>query len=191
MALLSLKKRKEFFKALNLGEYNRENILKLQRKYFIRHKDIDGVYGKNTDILLRHVYNVLMYSDNFTPDEFRCECCGKYCTGYPDRMRARTIKLAQQIRTFYAKPMYITSGLRCRKINNMLAGSASQSKHLKGMAIDYYIQGRTDSLTARKITINTVKTFPEHEYSYGNGIDSNGNHPSAVYMGNAIHSQIK
>lgn len=191
MALLSLKKRKEFFKALNLGEYNRENIMKLQRKYFIRQKDIDGIYGRDTDILLRHVYNVLMYSENFTPDEFRCECGGKYCSGYPDRMRAKTIKLAQQIRTFYGKPMYITSGLRCRKINNMLAGSASQSKHLKGMAIDYYIQGRTDSLTARKLTINTVKAFPEHEYSYGNGIDSNGNHPSAVYMGNAIHSQIK
>ena len=81
MALLSLKKRKEFFKALNLGEYNREYILKLQRKYFIRQKDIDGIYGRDTDILLRHVYNVLMYSENFTPDEFRCECGGKYCSG--------------------------------------------------------------------------------------------------------------
>lgn len=191
MALLSVKKRKEFFKELKLGEYNRENIMKFQCKYFIRKKDVDGIYGRNTDILLRHVYNVLMYSENFTPEEFRCECGGKYCTGYPDRMRAKTIKLAQQIRTFYGKPMQITSGLRCKRINNLLSGSVSQSKHLKGKAIDYYIQGRTDSLTARKITINTIKAFPEHEYSYGNGIDSNGNHRSAVYMGNAIHTQIK
>lgn len=191
MALLSVKKRKKFFKALKLGEYNKENIRKFQQKYFVRSSDIDGIFGKNTDTLLRHVYNVLMYSENFTPDEFVCECGGKYCTGYPDRMRAKTVKLAQQIRTFYGKPMIITSGLRCRTYNNKLTGSIPLSKHRFGKAFDWQISGVTGTLTKRKKTINTIKAFPEHYYSYGNGIDSEGKHPDSPYMGFSIHTEIK
>lgn len=191
MALLSIKKRKEFFKALGLGEYNKENITKFQKRYFFRKRDIDGIYGKDTDTLLRHVYNVLMYSENFAPSEFKCDCGGRYCTGYPDRMRAKMVKLAQEIRTFYGRPMIVTSGLRCRKRNNELSGSSSESKHLKGSAVDYYIAGRTDTLTARRLTIHTIKHFKNHGYSYGNGVDSDGKNRYAPYMGNAIHTQIK
>lgn len=189
MALLSVKKRKEFFKEIGLGEYNKTNILKLQKRYFPDSKEHDGIYGAKTDILLRHVFNVLMYSQNFDPQEFICGCGGKYCTGYPDRMRANMVTLAQQIRSFYGKPMIITSGLRCKKYNSLVGGTKT-SKHLKGSAIDYYIKSRTDSLAARNVTINTIKHFENHSYSYGNGIDSNGKHPSSPNMGNAIHTNI-
>ena len=58
MALLAESTRKKYFKELGLGEYNKSNIKKLQKKYFSRQSDIDGIYGTDTDNLLRHVYNV-------------------------------------------------------------------------------------------------------------------------------------
>ena len=192
MSLLSITKRKNFFKVLKLGEYNKTNILKLQRKYFDDEKEHDGIYGKNTDILLRHIYNVKMYSTNFEPEEFKCGCGGRFCNGYPDRMRAKMIKLAQRIRSYFGRPMVITSGLRCKKYNRELSGRGSieKSKHIRGSAIDYYIATKTDSLLARKKTIEIIKNFENHHFSYGDGIDSNGSYRSANFMGNAIHTEI-
>lgn len=191
MALLSIGKRKKFFSEIGLGEYNKGNILKLQKKYFIRKKDIDGIYGKDTDALLRHIVNVHNACKNFTPEEFKCDCGGEYCTGYPTRMREKTLKFAQSIRDKYGKPMIITSGLRCKGRNSELSGSVKESKHMSGMAFDWYMSGITDTLTARKLTINTIKKMKNHDYSYGNGIDSLGYNRSASYMGNALHTQTK
>ena len=42
MALLTVEKRKEYFKALGLGEYNEENIKALQKRYMLRKSDADG-----------------------------------------------------------------------------------------------------------------------------------------------------
>lgn len=189
MALLALSKRKEYFKFLGLGEYNKANITKLQKKYFKRAKDIDGLYGTNTDILLRHVYNVKKVCKNFTPEEFKCECGGKYCTGYPVQMKAVQLYNLQQIRTKYGKPMRITSGLRCKGYNNSLKGSASNSKHMNGYATDFYIAGVTDSLTSRKSLISYLKTLPNFDYAYSNGWCSLGYGFSASYMGSAVHMQ--
>ena len=55
MALLPIETRKEYFKKLGYGEYNKKSIRKMQSNYFIRAIDIDGIYGKDTDILLRHI----------------------------------------------------------------------------------------------------------------------------------------
>ena len=56
---------------------------------YLRKQDVDGEWGINSDNALRHVYNVRRYtkSDNFSPEEFKCECGGKYCTGYPSYMK--------------------------------------------------------------------------------------------------------
>ena len=95
MALLKLEQRKEYFKTLGLGEYNEENIKAVQKKYMLRKSDADGVYGTNTDNLLRHLMNCHLYldPDNFRPEEFRCGCNGRHCCGYPMptcRRRRRT-----------------------------------------------------------------------------------------------------
>ena len=76
MALLSLEKRKEYFKDIGL-EYNEATIKALQRKYMWRKSDVDGVYGPNTDNMVRSVRNTLKFTKNFDPKEFRCECGGK------------------------------------------------------------------------------------------------------------------
>lgn len=187
MALLSVDKRKEYFKKLGLGEYNEANIKKLQKKY-LRAKDIDGKYGIDTDRLLRHVYNCSTVKD-FKPEEFKCECGGRYCTGYPSYMKRVELNNLQSIRDHYGKPITVTCGLRCKPYNNSLRGSIPNSKHLTGYAADIYIPGVTDKLSGRKAAINWIRKLPNHNYTYGNGYNSNGvNGLSAGYMGNCIHT---
>lgn len=192
MALLTLEKRKEYFKKLGLGEYNKTNILKLQKKYFTRKKDQDGIYGKDTDVLLRHVFNCSKVK-NFEPQEFKCECGGKYCTGYPNYMKMNQLRHLQAIRDHWKRPMVVTSGLRCRGWNNYLRGSAVNSKHLCGSATDFYMQGVTDTLANRKRNIPWIKKQPNHTYTYGNGINSvgTGKYVYAPYMGNALHTDTE
>ena len=182
MALLSEEKRKKYFKALGLGEYNESNIRKLQKKY-LRKQDVDGVYGTDTDNLLRHIYNVKAYAPNFSPEEFKCECGGRYCTGYPTYMRKVELQHLQRIRDHYKKPMTVTCGMRCRPYNNTLVGSIPNSLHLYGLACDFNMDGVTESLAQRKKAINWIKTLPNHHYSYGHGYNSYGASINAPYMG--------
>lgn len=86
MALLTIEQRKARFEYLGLGEYNEANIKKFQRKY-LRKQDVDGKWGIDSDNALRHVYNVKRYTKSFTPEEFKCDCGGRYCTGYPTYMK--------------------------------------------------------------------------------------------------------
>lgn len=188
MALLSVEKRKSYFKYLGLGEYNEANIKKFQKMAFTRKSDIDGVYGTNTDRALRHFRNVKKYAPNFKPEEFKCECGGRYCTGYPSWMKKVELENLQAIRNHYKKPMIVTCGLRCRPYNNSLAGSISNSKHLSGYATDFYMAGVTDTLANRRNAIRWIKTLPNHGYTYGNGYNSNGVAIRAAYMGNALHT---
>lgn len=187
MALLTTEQRKARFKYLGLGEYNKANIARFQKKY-LRKKDVDGVYGTDTDRALRHVYNVKKYTKNFSPEEFKCECGGKYCCGYPSWMKKVELENLQSIRDHYGKPMTITCGLRCKGYNKKLRGSITNSKHLTGYATDFYMKGVTDTLANRKAAIKYIKKLPNHNYTYGNGINSNGVKVSAGYMGNALHT---
>lgn len=187
MALLTEDQRKTRFEYLGLGEYNEENIRKFQKKY-LRAQDVDGKYGTDTDNALRCVYNVKRFTKYFAPEEFKCECGGKYCTGYPSYMKKVELQNLQKIRDHFGKPMTITCGLRCRLYNNSLAGSIPNSKHLSGYATDFYAKGVTDTLANRKAAIKWIKTLPNHNYTYGDGYNSNGVNLSAPYMGNALHT---
>ena len=189
MALLTKEQRKTRFKYLGYT-YDNKGIKAFQKKY-MRAKDVDGKYGKDTDNALRHVYNVKKYAKNFTPEEFKCECGGKYCTGYPSYMKKVELQNLQTIRAHYGKPMTVTCGLRCKTYNDKLRGSISNSKHLHGYATDFYMKGVTDTLANRKAAIKYIKKLPNHNYTYGNGIDSNGVKVSAGYMGNALHTDTK
>ena len=189
MALLSEKTRKARFDSLGLGEYNKTNIKKLQKKY-LRPQDVDGVYGKDTDRLLRHLYNVKLCAPDFKPTEFKCECGGRYCTGYPTYMKRVELRHIQAIRDHYKKPMIVTCGMRCKTYNSKLNGSVSNSLHLVGRAVDFYMQGVTDTLANRKKAIKWIKARPNHHYTYGSGINSNGYSVYAPYMDNALHTDV-
>ena len=185
MALLSVEKRKAYFKKLGYGEYNTTNIKKLQKEY-LREKDVDGIYGLNTDRLLRHVYNCSLVP-SFEPKEFRCTC-GR-CTGYPTYMKQVELKHIQKIRDHYKKPMIITSALRCSYENSRVGGVAN-SGHLRGYAVDFYMAGVTDTVAHRTSTLAWIKKQENHEFTYGASMkDSNGFYRTASGMGNAMHTE--
>lgn len=188
MALLSVEHRKAIFKYLGLGEYNKTSIKAFQKKYLLRKSDVDGIYGVNTDNALRTVYYTKKYTKNFKPEEFRCECGGKYCCGYPNFMKPSELIHIQAIRDHYGKPITVTCGLRCRTWNSKLGGSIQNSLHMQGQAIDFYQEGVTDTLANRKRSIKWIKKQPSQHYTYGNGINSYGNYVNAPYMGNALHT---
>lgn len=188
MALLTLDERKAIFKELGLGEYNKTSIKAFQKKYLLRKSDYDGIYGTNTDNLLRTVYYTKKYTKNFKPTEFRCECGGRYCSGFPTYMKPAELIHIQKIRDHYGKPITITCGMRCKKYNASLGGSVQNSLHLKGQALDFYQSGVTDTLAHRKSAIKWIKKQSNHHYTYGNGINSSGYSVSAPYMGNALHT---
>ena len=124
--MLSIKKRQSILKKINLytglidgleGEKTKKAYIKLQKKYFKRPNDIDGIYGKNTDILLQNVNN-LLDSKYFKLEEFRCHC-NKYCTGYPCILDKNLIINLNKLRSIYG-PLLVSSGLRCKKYNSVV-----------------------------------------------------------------------
>ena len=189
MALLTKATRKKWFKLLGLGEYNKANILKFQKLAFSNTHEHDAVYGKNTDIALRHWHHVKVYTSNFKPQEFKCPC--GHCTGYPTWMRVNELKHIQHIRTHYGKPVTVTSGLRCKFENSRLSGSSKESAHMQGKAVDFYMPGVTDTLDHRRSAVSYIKRLKHHNYTYGNGISSTGAHVVAPNMGNALHTEVK
>ena len=194
MALLLKSTRKKWMTLLGY-KYCKSGILKMQKDYFMRKSDCDGIYGKDTDKLLRHLHHVFVYTkhDNFKPEEFRCPC--GHCTGYPTWMRANELKHIQTIRSHYGKPMEITSGLRCEYENNRLSGSSKKSGHLSGKAVDFVTRGVTDTLEARRRTIKFLKKLKNHKFSYGDGIAVEGSgtpyYKFAPSMGNAMHTEVR
>jgi hypothetical protein len=188
MALLTEKQRKKRFKYLGLGNYTKKNILKFQKIAFPNDKsEWDSKWGSHSDNALRTFYNVKKYAPSFKPQEFRCNC--GHCCGYPSYMKLVELKHIQRIRNHYNKPMTITSGLRCSHENSRVGG-VPNSGHLKGYAVDFYIEGVTDNLEGRKKALKWIVKQDNHEFTYGKDmVDSNGLYREAAGMGNAMHTE--
>lgn len=163
------------------GAKTRAAYKALQDKYFTRTKDKDGKYGNNTDKLLRNAYYVKKYAPNFKLEEFKCNCGGKYCTGYPAILSIHLLKALQAIRKQYGATT-ITSGMRCYTWNKKQQGSSATSYHLKGQAVDFK-NANTVYLSGRKAEMAFFKKQPNAGYTYCNESGS------APYMGTAIHIQ--
>ena len=80
-------------------------------------------------------------SEYFTWEEFRCQCDGKYCNGFPNDPTIALVKGCNYLRKAAGGPIYIRdkggSGLRCPKWNE-LKGGAARSNHLYGKAADLH-----------------------------------------------------
>ena len=175
--MLSIKKRKEYFKAIGLTYPN--DVNKLQKKYMYR---VTGVYNTETDNCLRAAYNCKKYGEGyFSPKEFRCKCGGKYCNGFPDYPKVQLIKNLAYLREDSKSPIDIRSGLRCKKWNALQSGSASQSRHMKGKAVDIGSKVLTSTKSARDKLIKRWYSFKKANYAYGN----------TPNMGTSVHLDIK
>lgn len=95
----------------------------------------------------------------FTRDESGIFCpCGK-CGGYPAEPRERLMRNADATRKHFGRPMIPSSTVRCAAHNASLKGSAPNSLHLTGRAMDFAIPG----VSAAELEAY-VRTLPEvHE----------------------------
>lgn len=109
---------------------------------------VDGIAGADTIKALKETnvdssssstinWNNIKY---FKKEEFKCQCGGKYCNGYPAEMSSKLIDILEELRVYFGKPITITSGLRCSK-HNVAVGGVSNSQHQYGKAADIYIPG--------------------------------------------------
>ena len=190
--MLTIKQRQNYLKSLGYytgkidgkeGPLLKAAYKELQKDYFVREKDIDGIYGNNTDILLQNAYNVKRLTPNFKLEEFKCGCKGKHCTGYPVLLSTQLLKNVQRVRTKFGATT-ITSGMRCKPYNNSLVGSSATSRHMKGKALDIYNQ-KTRTEAGRRVVMAYWKLLPGWNYTYCN---IGGNYPN---MGNAVHIDVK
>lgn len=163
------------------GAMTRAAYKTLQSKYFKRKRDIDGIYGNNTDILLQNLHRVKTYTKNFELEEFRCGCGGAYCTGFPVLLNVDLLKNLQKVRDRFGSTI-ITSGARCTK-HNANVGGVTNSRHKSGKALD--IKTAICSTQNGRITVmNYWRTLPQFRYTYCN---INGNYPN---MGNSVHIDV-
>jgi len=193
--MLSVRTRQSYMKKLGFykgkvdgveGPLTKAGYRALQETYFVREKDKDGIYGHDTDILLVNAYRVHKNTKNFdlkSDQMIKCQCGGKYCTGYPQKLNTQLLKIMQDVRDKYGA-MTITSGLRCKKYNQSLPGSAKNSKHMDGKAVDFFVAKCTTE-NGRKNVMNFIKKQEGHNYTYCN---LGGSHPN---MGNCIHMEVK
>lgn len=127
-----------------------------------RNITVDGYGGPETDKQLRYaVYNDLEKpepvngdpddlttaetfwdkSEFFDREEFRCQCSGKYCNGFPVEPEEELVRVCNEIRRRLGVPVSIVdsggSGVRCPQ-HNTNVGGVDNSNHLYGRAADLH-----------------------------------------------------
>lgn len=116
---------------------------------------VDGKAGEYTQSALKQaVANGMpekQQEDSFwdhirywTREEFRCRCGGKYCNGFPAEPDKTLVELVDDLRADAGKPGHASSGLRC-SVWNSQQGGVSNSRHMEGKALDFYIEGLSGS----------------------------------------------
>lgn len=92
----------------------------------------------------------------FQRKEFECKCgCGFDTVDY------ELVRILDDVRAYFNKPVHITSGCRCISHNHTVGGS-TYSKHVEGRAADFVVSG---------IDHNIVADYLENKYpdTYGIG----------------------
>ena len=133
--------------------------------------DDDGYGGTDTDKALTHAVAYGMPAKKeenkngdfwaeikyWSREEFRCQCGGKYCNGFPAEPDEKLVRLADNVRGHFGRKGHRSSGLRCPTWNSMQKGSVPNSKHQLGKALDFRIEGKTaDQVLAYINTLSGV-----------------------------------
>lgn len=111
----------------------------------------DGLFGPNTE---NRILKVIAENEKpkieenfwdeiryFTREEFRCTCGGRGCSGFPAEPVERLIRNAEAARICFGAVADVSSGVRCPLRNGELPGSAQNSLHMRGKAMDFRIRG--------------------------------------------------
>lgn len=143
------------------GAITEEATRQLQRKLKLTP---DGIWGDQTDAAVRErIYSGedlteedaaadtnVSGSENgsfwdeiefFNREEFRCQCGGKYCDGFPAEPQEKMVRTVDEIRRRLGVPVRIVdaggSGVRCPQ-HNADVGGVWNSDHLTGNAADLH-----------------------------------------------------
>ena len=146
---------------------------------------VDGYGGPETDKALRHavaydMFRVADATDNpvgskkeptgtfwdeieyFTREEFRCQCKGKYCNGFPVEPQEKLVRTVDEIRRRLGVPVTIVesggSGVRC-EIHNRNVGGVENSDHKTGNAADLHSDKSPEEMArvAEEVMGNTYR----------------------------------
>lgn len=140
----------------------------------------DGIAGSATFTKLekpaKPAAKKLTWKDikHFERSEFKCGCGGRYCKGFPVEPDLELVKLLDDMREEFGVPITITSGIRCKRYNNSLAGSIPTSEHMTGRAADIYVPG----VPLAKVKAKAYELGAAYSY-YG-----------TPNMGNAVHINV-
>lgn len=126
----------------------------------------DGIFGEGTQQAAlaamaagREAESFWEEIEFFTEAEFKCKCGGRYCDGYPARMREEVVRLCDNVRRHFGRPGHVISGLRC-PTHNANEGGVANSQHMYGEAVDLMIEG-----VGSEELLAFLKTQP-HRYAY-------------------------
>ncbi len=129
--------------------------------------DPDGIFGPLTEAKIKEVvasgekpkvdWGKVKY---FGRAEFRCNCGGKYCGGFPAEPDPVLVKVADRVREHFGAAAIISSGVRCQT-HNANVGGVPGSRHLYGKAMDFRISGKK----AAEVLEYVLKQ-PEISYAY-------------------------
>lgn len=186
--MLSVKTRQSYLTKLGFyegkidgveGEKTKKAYKAIQSLY-LKPKYVTGEYDLATDILLVNARRIQFRTKNFKLEEFRCNCGGKYCNGFPAYIDKQLLQNLQTLRDFYKSPLNISSGLRCKGYNNSIAGSIKNSKHTKGKAVDFYGAMTKTALNRKSVREKWYK-LPKANYTYSD----------TPNMGTSVHIDVK
>lgn len=125
----------------------------------------DGIAGPLTRAALEQDGDWWDSIEYFHRSEFKCQCGGKYCNGYPAEPKKKLVQTADRVRKHFGAAALVSSGVRCSR-HNADVGGVSNSRHLYGKAMDFCITGKTSQQV-----LGYVQSQPEIRYAYA--IDGN------------------
>lgn len=149
------------------GEKSRQATESFQSAYM---DSVDGIFGPATEARIREVVHTgeeprkadfwqeIHYFDR---EEFRCTCGGRGCSGFPAEPRERLVRNAEEARRHFGAAADVSSGVRCSLRNSELPGSAVNSLHLRGKAVDFRIRGVSSGTL-----LSFIRTLPDVNEAY-------------------------
>lgn len=139
----------------------------------------DGVWGAQTDAAVReHIFSGADLPEEpeetgtfwdhiryWNREEWRCQCGGRYCNGFPAEPDQTLVELVDDVRTELGVPCHRSSGIRCT-LHNANEGGVWNSKHLGGKALDFMAEGRS-AQEVLAVVLNDTRT--NYAYIIDNG----------------------
>jgi len=86
-------------------------------------------------------------SKYFKEAELKCSHCDEYV------FNAEFLNILNRVRSLFNKPIYITSGYRCKEHNKAVGGKAN-SAHTKGLAVDIKCENSLDRYHLMRIFLD-------------------------------------